>query len=446
MALTDLTATATSSTQIDLTWNNTGNYEDIYVYRKRSDESDYTLIASLAGDAWSYSDTGLNHGRSYTYYVKGYVVGGGIENSNTDTATTILPAPTGFSAEDGASADRIGLSWTNGTDQHDGTKIYRDGALIAIVDKNAQGQWAYTDMPLPQGSPTYTYAIEHYTSDATSSQDTDTGYTDLEAPSYLTANISGQNIVLHWTINSEGYESGFKIFRSTDNQNYSQIATVGQGVSSYTDTGPFNHGITYYYRVRAYNSNRESNDSNTASVLYQLADTFTNFVSMLSSYTQTINVSDIITNIINSSDAYKESAYTSLNFNYYLGDSNKVYLFSKEYYGDNGSTITSFWESKKLDFELPAIKKTLSRVRLSYYDYGTHDITVGISLDEGLTWNYQTKTVGTGSRTIKQVFFDWWLTSENFKIKLLHSSSDRRFAWIQMEVEFEIRGEQRQDE
>jgi hypothetical protein len=83
------------------------------------------------------------------------------------------------------------------------------------------------------------------------------------APSNLTATAAvADQINLGWTDNSSN-ESGFLVERSTDNVNFTQIASLGSNVTSYSDTG-LTTGTTYYYRVRAYNSAGDSGYSNTA--------------------------------------------------------------------------------------------------------------------------------------------------------------------------------------
>ncbi|MBI5043343.1 MAG: fibronectin type III domain-containing protein [Nitrospirae bacterium] len=66
-----------------------------------------------------------------------------------------------------------------------------------------------------------------------------------------------------WTDNST--ETGFRIERSGSSGGpYSEIATVGANVTTYSNTG-LSSSTTYYYRVRAYNANGNSASSSVAS-------------------------------------------------------------------------------------------------------------------------------------------------------------------------------------
>ena len=83
------------------------------------------------------------------------------------------------------------------------------------------------------------------------------------APTDLTATVAScSQINLGWTDNS-GDETSFKIERSTDGSNFSEIASVGANVTTYNNTG-LTAGTTYYYRVRAYNGGGYSGYTNTA--------------------------------------------------------------------------------------------------------------------------------------------------------------------------------------
>ncbi len=82
-------------------------------------------------------------------------------------------------------------------------------------------------------------------------------------PSNLIATaVSHSQINLSWTDNSAG-ETGSKIERKTGAGDYTQIATVGANVTTYSDKG-LDPATTYYYRVKAYNYAGDSAYSNEA--------------------------------------------------------------------------------------------------------------------------------------------------------------------------------------
>jgi hypothetical protein len=82
------------------------------------------------------------------------------------------------------------------------------------------------------------------------------------APSGLSASaISQTRIDLSWTDNSSD-ETGFKIERSPNGTSgWTQIDTVGAGVTSYSDNS-LGCSTPYYYRVRAYSAYGDSGFSN----------------------------------------------------------------------------------------------------------------------------------------------------------------------------------------
>jgi hypothetical protein len=84
------------------------------------------------------------------------------------------------------------------------------------------------------------------------------------APTSLAASTqSSSTIVLTWADKSNN-ETGFKVQRSQDGVNWSEIASLGGNVTSFTNTG-LNAGTKYSYRVYAYYSVGNSAFSNTAS-------------------------------------------------------------------------------------------------------------------------------------------------------------------------------------
>lgn len=85
-------------------------------------------------------------------------------------------------------------------------------------------------------------------------------------PSNLSASSAYVGLInLAWTDNAS-VETGFKIERSTNGSTYAQITTVISNVTTYADRS-LSPGVTYYYRVKAYNAQSDSDASNVASAL-----------------------------------------------------------------------------------------------------------------------------------------------------------------------------------
>ncbi|MDD5069015.1 MAG: fibronectin type III domain-containing protein, partial [Candidatus Pacebacteria bacterium] len=87
----------------------------------------------------------------------------------------------------------------------------------------------------------------------------------LTAPSNLQAMvISSIQINLTWTDNSDN-EDGFKIERRTGTGGiYDVVSTPSANITSWDDSGLI-QGTTYYYRIRAYISDKDSEYSDEVS-------------------------------------------------------------------------------------------------------------------------------------------------------------------------------------
>jgi len=83
----NLSATAVSFTQINLTWkDNSANEEGFYVYRTTG--SNYRKVAILPANTTSYSDSSLTRETTYWYKVTAYNDGGESNSFNEASATT----------------------------------------------------------------------------------------------------------------------------------------------------------------------------------------------------------------------------------------------------------------------------------------------------------------------------------------------------------------------
>jgi fibronectin type 3 domain-containing protein len=100
------------------------------------------------------------------------------------------------------------------------------------------------------------------------------------------AGTQGPQIQLTWTNPipvSGAAATGIKVFRSTDNANFSQIATVAASVATYTDQGPLTPGQNYFYKVVATNQVGDSAASNMVEVVAPIAASVLTITSVTSS-------------------------------------------------------------------------------------------------------------------------------------------------------------------
>ncbi len=123
--LTNLSATAISTSQINLAWTDNSSTEDGFKIEQSTDNVSFTQIATVGANVTTYSNSGLNASTTYYYRVRATSTLSGDSNySNTTQATTaaFLIAPSNLTAT-AASSTEIDLSWTDNSNNEDGFKI-----------------------------------------------------------------------------------------------------------------------------------------------------------------------------------------------------------------------------------------------------------------------------------------------------------------------------------
>jgi hypothetical protein len=293
-APSNLVATATSTTQIGLTWQDNSSNEDNFLLERCTGATclTFTPIATLPANTTSYLDQGLTAGTSYRYRVRAHNAGGDSDYSSVATATTPasgLPpaAPTNLVAT-AASATQIDLTWQDNSSNEDNFVLDRcSGATCSIFTPIATlpaNTTSYHDQGLTSGT-TYRYQVRAHNAEGDSEYSSvATATTGAPGAPAAPTNLSyrtrhclktgytcppgyglGYNVDLTWQDNSSD-EAGFAIERCSDAvcPTFTQVATVAANTRRYVDKSLA--AGTYRYRMRAYNAGGYSIYSNTIAV------------------------------------------------------------------------------------------------------------------------------------------------------------------------------------
>ncbi len=100
LAPSGLEATATSSTEIQLSWQDNSTDEDEFRLEMKPTTGDFELLAVAAADATSGTASDLQPGQEYSFRVRAQNGGGSSAWSQSATATTFAGSPTPCAAED----------------------------------------------------------------------------------------------------------------------------------------------------------------------------------------------------------------------------------------------------------------------------------------------------------------------------------------------------------
>ncbi|MEZ5498976.1 MAG: fibronectin type III domain-containing protein [Steroidobacteraceae bacterium] len=274
----NVSATANSSQRIDISWSastDTGG-SGLGGYRVLRNG---TQVASVGASTTNYSDGGLTPNTTYSYTVIAFDNDGNASSpssaasATTPGDTTAPGAPTGLSGN-ATSSTSVSLTWNASTDTGGSGlaqyRIYRGGSQLGNVPA---GTTAYTDNTA-QASTSYAYTVTAVDGANNESAPSNTANVTTPAPPDTTAPtvpqgltataVSSSQINLSWSASTDNAGgsglAGYRVRRGGV-----QIAQVGAGTTTYSDTGR-SASTQYSYTVRAYdNAGNESADSNTAS-------------------------------------------------------------------------------------------------------------------------------------------------------------------------------------
>ena len=269
-APTNLKVTEYSDKAAKLSWSKVAGVTGYLVYYS-TDNSNFTKLKTINSQSTtSYTVGGLTAGKAYYFALISYTdINGKITKSKrtsslkiTATSSSSVPAPSNLKVAE-YSNSAIKLTWTKAPDVT-GYYVYRstDGKKYSKIKTLKASTTAYTNTSLTAGKKYY-YSIASY-------KNTSTGVaigpkssavnaltissSKLSYPSgFAVKEVATDAIKLVW--NKSSNASGYYIYRSIDNKNFSKIKALPSSSTSYTNTALY-LDTTYYYKIASYvNSN-----------------------------------------------------------------------------------------------------------------------------------------------------------------------------------------------
>ena len=270
-----LALTVSGSFAIALSWRDNSTNETGFSIERSTNGTSFTAVGTVAAGVKTYTSSGLAPATKYYFRVAAYNAGGSSAYTSVVSATTAAlpgpPAAPSALAVTVVSTSSLKLGWKDNATNDKGFEIERsaDNVTFVRITTTAASVITFSDTGLTAATKYY-YRLRAYNDGGYSSYTTVASGTTASpppppaAPISLTLTVkSSSQISLAWTDKSTN-ETGFKIERSTNGTTFTQIATVGAGVKTYSSTG-LTTKTKYYYRVRAYNTGGDSAYTNTAS-------------------------------------------------------------------------------------------------------------------------------------------------------------------------------------
>ena len=263
----NLKAAEYSNSAIKLTWTKASDVTGYYVYRS-TDGKTYSKIKTLTAYTTTYTNTSLTAGKKYYYSIASYkntstgAVAIGPKSSAiniTTTSSSSVPTPSNLNVAE-YSNSAIKLTWTKASDVT-GYYVYRstDGKTYSKIKTLTAYTTTYTNTSLTAGKKYY-YSIASYKNTSTGAvaigpkssavNALTISSSKLSYPSgFAVKEVATDAIKLVW--NKASNASGYYIYRSIDNKNFSRIKALPSSSTSYTDIALY-LDTTYYYKIASY--------------------------------------------------------------------------------------------------------------------------------------------------------------------------------------------------
>lgn len=259
-----------SSTSIDLTWMDNADGEKGYRLYQSLDQVTFELVTELSENSESYTQNGLIPATTYQYKLYAFHDFSKSDSLIVAFTTKDIPpvAPSDFISTL-ITATEIELAWSDNSNNETGFKLYQstDMTNFSLLAELGSDMTSYKDEGLTPNTA-YTYRIEAFNTEGASELVEHTITTLNEtpaAPSGLEGiGVDMNTVTINWTDNSD-IETGTVIERSlAESSGFMEVTIVATDITTYTDD-KLEGGTEYFYRVKARNTDVDSDYSSIAS-------------------------------------------------------------------------------------------------------------------------------------------------------------------------------------
>jgi len=268
---TNLTTTAISNTQINLSWaDHSGTESGFTIERKIGATGIFQEIATVGAEVTSYSSTGLLRQTQYCYRVRAFDANGNSAYSNESCAITLNLTPLITSVNPNRAVQNQNLTVTitgrnSGFAQGSGTtnvRLIQGSATIFTNNLSILNDTLLLgNFTIPRNAPSglWDVAAQTFYDGVLTLKN---AFTVLLAPpsDLMATAVSNTQIDLRWTDHSDT-EQGYKIERKIGGGIFQRIASVGASVTAYSEIN-LTPLMQYCYRVYAFAANDSSTYSN----------------------------------------------------------------------------------------------------------------------------------------------------------------------------------------
>jgi len=262
-----LSVSGATSTSLDLGWSDTSGNETGFRIEQSTDGLNFSEVLVTGANITTATIGSLQPATTYYFRVRAFNAFGESAAVAASGTTLLNPpaAPTTLNAS--ATNARVNVAWSavaTATSYNVKRALSATGPFALIATTTAT---SHADTTVANGT-SYFYVVSAVNSGGEGPNSPVAGATPQaspNAPSNLrVSSVSSSRLDLSWTDNSSN-ETGFKIERASSSAGpFTQIATVGANVRTFSNTG-LTPNTTYYYRVRAFHAVADSAFSNTSS-------------------------------------------------------------------------------------------------------------------------------------------------------------------------------------